>query len=495
MRLFLLLCTSVFALSANARIKGLENIQGEWGSGGGNALVCFQRKVISIGGEEKTITQLVRENKNRIPDEVLQHIDSIEMFDLYEAKKKRGLSSVKPEIIEIGETEEYYDYIERLAKRYHGTVNDMYGFVEIGKNLIPDTNIIFHESAVEHQNDLGSVTLPTRHCIIATMAAQVNFNNFFELHIDERLFNHPKHSKQSKATLILHELIYAMARKHAKHTDSGSTRNIVRMLMSYHPDITEGAVSKAINDLDLLKVFWPNATGISLDKQYAASTTIQVYKNMWKNVFHNMQIKFKFWMDWPDTKLLYETVLRSYLLESIGEESSVEKSMLGLKKMITQGLIKSTNELLWKDYLKQFDIHKVALFKDISESIKYYRTGELFNEYIGNRAMNGQSEYYTDTIKKYIDNELAYLASYFGGVIFSPEDSEDRDDNEDSEVKDNEDDDIYYRPIEEVYKFVHDKESIEFATFTPFRMILCDDQGTKCEDSRLKLNYIIPKSK
>ena len=97
--------------------------------------------------------------------------------------------------------------------------------------------------------------MPGKNCIISTMAAQVNYQNYYQVHIDERLYLHPTHSRQSQASLILHELIYGFLRKHYKHEDSGVTRNLVRYYISHSESITIGSVANAIYQMNLLSLY------------------------------------------------------------------------------------------------------------------------------------------------------------------------------------------------------------------------------------------------
>ena len=224
----------------------LDRSTGDWGTGGGNAIICFDRISTTDGEETINILDKIKENKNIIPDKFLSYIKSIEMYDLYEAKKRRGLNSKQPEIIKIKDGERIYSYIERLTERFQNLNYEVVNIVYKAKSIITDDDITFNSAGVLYQNDLGSVTLPNSNCIISTMAAQVNYNDHYQVHIDERLYNHAHHSKQSKATLILHELIYAYGRKNYHHKDSGSTRELVRMLISFSKAINEGSVSKLL---------------------------------------------------------------------------------------------------------------------------------------------------------------------------------------------------------------------------------------------------------
>ncbi|MCT4642093.1 MAG: hypothetical protein N4A33_07305 [Bacteriovoracaceae bacterium] len=230
----------------------LDRSMGDWASGGGNALVCFKSGVITEGEVVIDIIDEVKKNNNTIPTKFLEHIDTIELFDLYEAKKKRGLLQNRVKIIEVKKDENFYDYFSRLSDRYKKINLSMAFIVDEGKKLIPDSNIMFHDFAVQYQNDLGEVTLPNNHCIISTMAAQVNFKEHYEVHIDERLFFHPKHSLQSQASLILHELIYAVTRKHYSFKESFATRKVLANLVSKHTSITERSVTESLYNLGLM---------------------------------------------------------------------------------------------------------------------------------------------------------------------------------------------------------------------------------------------------
>lgn len=237
--LIIVICLSSMSSYATSLLK--RSAAGEWGSGGGNGLVCF---------DTDAHANQVRKNKFIISDELLPYIESIEVYDLYEAKKRRGVSSgAKPEIIKIKDGEEFYDYFSRISHRFNDYNWAMNALVDQAKEIVPNSQILFHDSAVKNQNDLGSVTLPRSNCVIVTMAAQVNYSDHYQVHIDERLFFHPKHARQSQATLILHELIYAVGRKKYKHKDSGATRSLIRYFISYHSSITEGSTAKALVDL------------------------------------------------------------------------------------------------------------------------------------------------------------------------------------------------------------------------------------------------------
>jgi hypothetical protein len=369
----LVLALMLWTTSAVAKIN---YARGEWGSGGGNALVCFAEVTEVTNGEVRVrdLVAEVRANNNTIPDELLQWISSIELFDLYEAKKRRGLDSKKPEIIEIKSNEKIYEYFDRLGKRFEKNVYVMKNFITIGKELIPDTNLIFHESAVKYQNDLGSVTLPGPNCLISTMAAQVNFKDYFEVHIDQRLFNHPKHSKQSKATLILHELIYALGRKHLNHKDSGATRNVVRYYISYHESFTEGVVAKALHDLGFFKKDSETPEIMAKYHYSKIMSTIALELESFNDyVITSFNDEYEQYL----TQQLRDQVIAQFTKEGFGDPSHYQADFFGLVELIDDGYRKSNDKKVWADFSTTYYDIIQEFQKRVDDDVNYYRTSIL----------------------------------------------------------------------------------------------------------------------
>ena len=157
-----LIATS-FTVSSNAAIN---YALGEMGSGGGNAIVCFEEGSIATGEDSTHIISEIKKNKNQIPTKYLKWIKTIEMYDLYDAKKRRGIDSKSPEIINIEPSEKIYSYLDRLSHRFDKSVGPLKSFVKYGKELLPEDNIVWEDTAVKYQNDLGTVSLPGPNCII-----------------------------------------------------------------------------------------------------------------------------------------------------------------------------------------------------------------------------------------------------------------------------------------------------------------------------------------
>lgn len=311
---------SLILLVSTNSLASINYALGEWGSGGGNAIVCFKQMTIGTGETSVNIISEIKKNNNTIADDYLPYIESIEMFDLYDAKKARGLNPSKPEIVEINNGEEFFSYTNRLAKRFKDSNPHMETIIRRAQNLLPETSFVMHEYGVKYQNDLGSVVLPSEKCVISTMAAQVNSNDYYEAHIDKRLFFHPKHSKQSQATLVLHELIYAYARSFGQK-DSSSTRSLVRFYLTYHKTINEKSTMKALNSLRFNN--YENTDGTDIQtKEYLLYRNSRISKflaNAYENILGTIiNEMFMFANPYPTTnnsslRDLYSEIKTKYL--------------------------------------------------------------------------------------------------------------------------------------------------------------------------------------
>lgn len=301
------LLLAVMAILSTSVQAEINYARGEWGSGGGNAVVCF-KKVTQAQGDTVTVRnfpQEVRENGNVISDELIKYIESIELFDLYEAKKRRGLNPSPPKIIQIQDNENAFEYVLRVAERFKNYVPYMETIIKSTRQVLPENNFILEESAVRYQNDLGSVVIPNDHCVISTMAVQVNFNKFYKVHIDGRLFTHPAHSRLSQAALVLHETIYAYARAKGQK-DSGTTRELVKHYITKGEYVTEGGVARAIYQLDFDRADdegWPSEFAKIYNESKIAFKLYDLFENY---IFGASHLMYKFYQLHAQKFLEYE---------------------------------------------------------------------------------------------------------------------------------------------------------------------------------------------
>lgn len=224
-----------------------KRLAGDWSSGGGNAVVCFHAHLA-----KEAIEEIQQSADKTIPNRMIEqnYIDSIEMYDLFEAKLPRGFNDRGGFIVEIEANESYSTYANRLARRFLNVVPAVHTNLMAGKRLLPDPQFRYHSGALQQHNDIGDIALIDKSkCIIQTIAAQRSWNGFFDVYLDARLFNHPSHTRQSKATLIIHEYMYAFSRRHLNHEDSSATRKMVEVLISSDLDITIDYVAKLVFEL------------------------------------------------------------------------------------------------------------------------------------------------------------------------------------------------------------------------------------------------------
>lgn len=214
------------ALPQNLKDQIKPRFAGPGSSGGGNALVCFNS------------AQAVKEihaNGSYISDKYLKDINFIETFDLYEAKKKRGFSETdsSTNLIEIKSNESIAAYAKRVINRIKPHYPEFHSLLEREYNQVASQRSIQTDDRIDQVFDINPDTFVDKpNCLFATLAAQINEKDMTTIYIDNKLFNHPRHSRESKGALLIHEAVYSLLRKEWKHSDSRSTRFVVAALLN-----------------------------------------------------------------------------------------------------------------------------------------------------------------------------------------------------------------------------------------------------------------------
>ncbi len=225
----------IFSVNAHCEEVGDGTISG---GGGGNGVVCF---------DSTSIVDQIHANGGYIDNAMLPNIVSIESYDLFEARQPRGMAGeLVPQIIEPAEGERFLVYISRVMSRVNWTIPRLVGHANDALRRLDSNNIIRQPFGLEPVNDVNTVgLLDSGRCVLATLAS-----HFFEgektyLHVDQRLFDHPRHGRTSRAVLILHEVLYMVARRQFHHADSRNTRILISYLIASNPEITLGDVYRA----------------------------------------------------------------------------------------------------------------------------------------------------------------------------------------------------------------------------------------------------------
>lgn len=194
-------------------------------SGGGSARLCFH----DVADADK-----VRVSRGAVPAELLEEsrVKSIEAFDLYESKLPRGIDLQTPKIVELLSGETPSDYVRRVLRRAYQISPDLYNAYRGFQEKFPPERIKFIQAPLRYDGDEGTeLDFSSGPCVLVAMAKQENRSDDWNLIIDQRLFEHPKNSRLSRAALFLHEALYAIARENGA-SDSAATRKLVGMFMT-----------------------------------------------------------------------------------------------------------------------------------------------------------------------------------------------------------------------------------------------------------------------
>jgi len=247
-----------FAVIANQGFAGTE------GGGGGNAVVCFQK-----GNSE--LVEKIKEREGKIPDEVLAKIESIETLDLYQARQPRGLPSVTPSLVPLLPNETENQYINRILARFDRTVPTISDLIRVSRKELSTDKIIMSPAPLKTVFDADELQSfeDSGDCVLATIAVQYSEGDLTYLHIDERLFNHPKNSQLSRNALLLHEYVYLPARKRGQKT-SRPTRDLVGVMLTETPVLSVGEVLRIATRLGFTK-------GVDLDTYLHRLKRMMIY--------------------------------------------------------------------------------------------------------------------------------------------------------------------------------------------------------------------------
>jgi hypothetical protein len=227
-------------------------LAGPESSGGGNAVACF---------ESPAIVEDIRRNPDRIlPDEHVARITKVEVLDLHEADPAK--------ILPLGEGEKPAEYVARVRARFEQALPDVYHLIGDGMKMLPSDRVIMEPHGVIQLADTGTLAAPLpAECLLITMGSHfygegpgiidvyhpIDWGTAF-LHVDRRLFFHPRHSRLSRAILELHEYVYLVARREGAG-DSAAARRLVRALVAKGPDATTDRVA------ELARAVRPDARG------------------------------------------------------------------------------------------------------------------------------------------------------------------------------------------------------------------------------------------
>jgi hypothetical protein len=193
--------------------------------GGGNVVVCFQ----SSAQKQKIQKQFgVIENSD------LGNIESIDLLEIYDMKVRyaplnnRTLMTPKSDSA-VSEAQSVFD---EFKKNIVNTSADLDKTFNLVLHAVNDGQTFLNQP-LRRQNDSNEVVNydASGRCTLSTLAIQAGDQDFFELSIDGRLWNHPKFSTLNKIALIFHETFYKMDRDKGA-IDSLRAQRTNQMLLS-----------------------------------------------------------------------------------------------------------------------------------------------------------------------------------------------------------------------------------------------------------------------
>jgi len=210
-------------------------------SGGGNLRVCF---------DSNAAAEAVLSGNGEIPDESFAHIQSIEALDLYDAQRPRGFDQVEIPLVEMQEGEKFIHYVDRILARVEQNLPRLSERLKTHRDQLKKSeNIKFYDTSLKRVHDEATVSrVEEGNCVLATAAVQEKKGNLWLLSLDRRLFFHNRHSEMSRAVLILHEIVYALARELGQK-DSSNTRILVGHLIANDPETKVYALAQVIRSL------------------------------------------------------------------------------------------------------------------------------------------------------------------------------------------------------------------------------------------------------
>lgn len=251
------LATGLSAFAENAPREG-----GSWSSGGGSAVACFM---------DRAVATQVQAQRGMVTNDQLAFIDSIEVLDLFEWKRPRGIDGRKNlALAEPRPGEDYISFASRIADRAYATLaihssdrqsslgnvmwsmsNDLKRDDSYGRD---SDRFIWTGTSLVNLQDEGTPMRFGGNCALVPMAVQQGEKYELRIFIDDRLFFHPKHSVQSQAALFVHEFVYSFARE-LGHPNSSATRRAVGLLMQNDPSTRVQDVLARVENIGFISTF------------------------------------------------------------------------------------------------------------------------------------------------------------------------------------------------------------------------------------------------
>ena len=202
--------------------------------GGGDAVVCFNSRTA------RRDLRAIQRNGGLIPDSIIAHVESVESYDLAEARTPRGVSGgVIPAIETLAPTETPLAYARRVISRLERLTPGLFGELESTLDSLSESQVVLQPHGVVAVEDTDPTdSIDDERCVLNTISHHTTIGSRYFIHLDQRLYNHPSFSDLNKALLVLHAVVYLNAENNYGHTDGRLSRLFVGRLVTTNAEVT-----------------------------------------------------------------------------------------------------------------------------------------------------------------------------------------------------------------------------------------------------------------
>ncbi len=233
--LILSLLASTFAMAGQER-------------GGATVVVCFDKpdRMKWINGSDCKVDEngirVCRLSDKFFDPKHPEYIQILELVDLYEAKMKRTTKAITPRIIESTENEELEAYVSRLVLRMDKYISPLSTVLTMGMSLVNKYKMYTAPISLPQVIDLGvAPPINESKCVFSNLIVQYDIGRNIQVHVNERLMDHPAHKPTSKKLAWVHEYIYSFLRTYRGNKTSVGARAALKFMVTEFPvhDVSE----------------------------------------------------------------------------------------------------------------------------------------------------------------------------------------------------------------------------------------------------------------
>ncbi len=353
-------------LAIVALFTGSATYAGPATSGGGNSVVCFSKP---------EIVDQIKNNHGYLTDEFISSISSIEILDLHEAKFPRGIDRRRPKVVSAKNGENIESYIKKITNRLNFTIPELGQILRNGTAYFAPDHIIWQPFGLEPVQDSNQVGyIDQSRCVIATLAMQRTVNQQNYLYIDDRLFNHPKHSLESKAVTLIHEFAYRYAREKGQ-TDSYNTRLMVASILNNDGTLLLGDLNRDAIALGFIvgSSSWVSTYDNTFVYSRVATASVMVGNIATRyGSAKNLDLQEKLKQSGVDAQVLFSEIL--VLLKDISTPTAPSLDLFNepgfIQQALADGVFNEDQKIMAKRILGQLEIVIDVRARLIAEIIK-----------------------------------------------------------------------------------------------------------------------------